>query len=154
MGRSAHFLFVKRLMDVTDLVEKALGALGYELVDCEGVNGGRLLRVFIDKDGGITVDDCARVSNHLTRIFAVEGVDYERLEVSSPGLDRRLKRAKDFRRFQGEKAKVRLRVPINGQRNFVGVLRGADDDTLQIEVDGALLSIDMTSVEKARLVPF
>ena len=140
-------------MDPNDLVEKTVAALGYELIDCEGSNSGRLLRVYIDKDHGITIDDCARVSNQLTRVFAVEGVNYERLEVSSPGLDRRLKRVKDFRRFQGEKAKVRVRVPINGQRNFVGVLRDADDDKLQIEVDGAVVSIDMASVEKARLVP-
>lgn len=140
-------------MEITNLVETTVAALGYELIECERVNHARLLRVFVDKNGGITVDDCARVSNQLTRVFAVEGVDYDRLEVSSPGMDRLLKRVKDFKRYQGEKARVRVRVPINGQRNFVGVLRDADDDKLQIEVDGAVVSIDMASVEKARLVP-
>jgi ribosome maturation factor RimP len=140
-------------MDLNELLEKTLAGLGYEIVSVERSNHGRLLRIFIDKPGGITVDDCARASNQLTRVFAVEGVNYDRLEVSSPGLDRPLKRLQDFKRFAGEKAQVRLRVPLNGRRNFVGILRGADDTTLRIEVDGTLLSIEMASVEKARLVP-
>ncbi|HWQ39392.1 MAG TPA: ribosome maturation factor RimP [Burkholderiales bacterium] len=139
-------------MNLTGLLEKALASLGYELVDSEWANKG-LLRVYIDRQGGVTVDDCARVSNHLTRVFAVEAIAYERLEVSSPGLDRPLTRPQDFRRFEGEKAKVRLRVPLNGQRNFVGVLRGADERTVQIEVDGTVLQLDFAEVEKARLVP-
>jgi ribosome maturation factor RimP len=86
-------------------------------------------------------------------VFAVEGVAYDRLEVSSPGLDRPLTRLQDFKRFEGEKAQVRVRVPLNGRRNFVGILRGADEENLRIEVDGTLLSIEMASVQKARLVP-
>lgn len=140
-------------MDLTGLLEKTLSGLGYELVDNEWAGRG-LLRIFIDKPGGgIDVEDCARVSNHLTRVFPVEGVSYERLEVSSPGLDRPLRRLQDFQRFEGEKAKVRMRIPLNGQRNFVGILRGADERNLRIEVDGNLVSLDMAGVEKARLVP-
>jgi ribosome maturation factor RimP len=112
-----------------------------------------LIRVFIDQAGGINVDDCANVSNHLTRLFAVEGVDYGRLEVSSPGLDRPLKRLEDFRRFQGERAQVKMRVPVQGRKNFVGVLRGATDSEISLEVDGALLSLDLSQVDKAKLVP-
>ena len=87
MGGSAHFLFVEPISGSAGWLEQTLRSLGYELVDLEMSRSG-LVRVFIDKPGGITVEDCAAVSNHLMRVFAVEGFDYERLEVSSPGLDR------------------------------------------------------------------
>jgi len=112
-----------------------------------------LMRVFIDRPGGVNVDDCALVSNHLTRLFAVEGVDYERLEISSPGLDRPLRRPEDFQRFSGERAQVKMRVPIAGRKNFTGVLRGVSRSELKLEVDGALVLLDLAQVDKARLVP-
>ena len=84
-------------MDIQNLLEKTLPGLGYELVDHELTAQGTL-RVFIDKEGGITIDDCAAVSNHLSRLFTVEDVDYKNLEISSPGLDRPLKKAADFAR--------------------------------------------------------
>jgi len=112
-----------------------------------------LIRVFIDRAGGINVDDCARVSNHLTRLFAVEGVDFGRLEVSSPGLDRPLRRLEDFRRFLGERAQIKMRVPVQGRKNFVGVLRGATESEINLEVDGAVLSLDLSQLDKAKLVP-
>src|SRR5438093_4324482 len=93
------------------VMEPAVAGLGYELVDLQASNGGRLLRLFIDKPGGIGLEDCAAVSRQLTRVFEVEGVDYERLEVSSPGLDRPLRKAADFGRFAGAKAEVRMRTP-------------------------------------------
>jgi ribosome maturation factor RimP len=134
------------------LLERTIDGLGFELVDAELPRGG-LIRVFIDSPRGINVDDCAAVSNHLTRLFAVEEVEYSRLEVSSPGLDRPLRQPKDFRRFEGERAQVRMRVPIEGRKNFVGILRGASDAELRLEVDGALVSLELAQVEKARLVP-
>jgi ribosome maturation factor RimP len=141
--------------DLRKLLDTTLAGLGYELVEVEtaGGRGGVLLRVFIDRQSGITVDDCALVSNHLTRLFAVEGVDYGRLEVSSPGLDRPLRRPRDFLRFEGERAQIRMRVPIQGRRNFVGILRGADEREVRLEVDGALLSLELSQLDKARLVP-
>jgi len=135
------------------LLERTLNGLGFELVDLELPGGGGLIRVYIDRVGGINVEDCAAVSNHLTRLFAVEQVDYGRLEVSSQGLDRPLRQPKDFRRFEGERAQVRMRVPVQGRRNFVGILRGASDAELRLEVNGALLSLDLAQVDKARLVP-
>ena len=135
------------------LLETTVNGLGFELVDLELPGRGALIRVFIDRPGGVNVDDCAAVSNHLTRLFAVEGVDYGRLEVSSPGLDRPLRQPNDFRRFEGQRAQVRVRVPVQGRKNFVGILRGVSDAQLQLEVDGALLSLDLAQVEKARLVP-
>lgn len=140
-------------MDLRELLEPTLGAMGYELVDVETAHGGRLLRIFIDKPYGVTVDDCASVSNHLTKLFAVENIDYDRLEISSPGLDRSLKKAADFIRFSGQTVKIRLRVPIQGKRNFVGTLRELRDGILQLEVDGKELSTELSNLEKARLVP-
>ncbi|HTO45476.1 MAG TPA: ribosome maturation factor RimP [Burkholderiales bacterium] len=139
--------------DLSALLETTVSGLGFELVDLEVPGRGALIRVFIDRPGGVKVEDCAAVSNHLTRLFAVEQIDYGRLEVSSPGLDRRLREASDFRRFQGQRAQIRLRVPLQGRRNFVGTLRGVSDAQLQLEVDGALVSLELAQVEKARLVP-
>ncbi len=139
--------------DVSALLEKTINGLGYEIVDLELPRNGGLMRVFIDRPGGVSVDDCVAVSNHLIRLFAVEEVDYGRLEVSSPGLDRRLRQPKDFRQYEGERAQVRMRVPIQGRKNFVGILRGVSELQLNLEVDGAILSLDLAQVEKARLVP-
>ena len=128
--------------------------MGYELVDVQASNGGRLLRLFIDKPGGVTLDDCAAISRHLTRVLAVEGIDYERLEVSSPGLDRPLRKERDFARFAGQKAEVRMRTPdASGRRKFVGVLRGAEAGQVSLELDGSLVALALDDVDKARLVP-
>ena len=140
-------------MDLSGLLEKAVGGLGYELVDIELANHGRLMRIFIDKVGGVNVDDCAAVSNHLARLFAVENVEYDRLEVSSPGLDRRLKRSKDFERFAGERVQVKLRIPIDGRKRLAGVLQNVREDGFQLDVDGELLTISFADIDKARLVP-
>src|ERR1043166_6350053 len=111
---------------VHSVVEPVVAGMGYELVELQAANGGRMLRLFIDKPGGIGVEDCAAVSRQLSRVFEVEGVDYERLEVSSPGLDRPLRKSADFARFAGHKADVKMRTPdASGRRRFVGVLRGA-----------------------------
>ena len=114
---------------------------------------GGLVRVFIDKPGGITVDDCAKVSNHLTRVSAVEGFDYERLEVSSPGLDRPLKRLEDFARFAGRDASVRLKLPREGRRRLEGRVVGVEEGKVLIEVEGKRWSVAMTEIDRARLVP-
>lgn len=135
------------------LLAQTINGLGFELVDVELPRRGGLIRVFIDSASGVNVDNCAAVSNHLARLFAVEEVDYSRLEVSSPGLDRPLRHPKDFRRFEGERAHVRMRVPVQGRKNFIGILRGASEAELTLEVDGSLLSLDLAQVEKARLVP-
>ena len=99
-------------MDIQNILDKTLPGLGYELVDFELTAQGDL-RIFIDKEGGITVEDCATVSNHLSRVFTVEDIDYKRLEISSPGLDRPLKKAADFVRFAGRQAKIKTRLPTD-----------------------------------------
>ena len=128
--------------------------MGYELVDVQASNGGRFLRLFIDKPGGVTVDDCAAISRHLTRVLAVEGIDYERLEVSSPGLDRPLRKATDFARFAGHKADIRMRTAdAAGRRRFVGMLRGADAGQVSLELEGRVVALALEDVDRAKLVP-
>jgi ribosome maturation factor RimP len=139
-------------MDVEKLIETTVGGLGYELVDFERAGRG-LLRVFIDKPGGISVEDCAAVSNQLTRLFLVENIDYDRLEVSSPGLDRPLKKEADFVRFAGQKAQIKLRVPMAGRKNFTGVLGAVKDGVVQLDVEGSMVEIELSNLDKARLVP-
>jgi ribosome maturation factor RimP len=139
-------------MDFGQLIETTVSGLGYELVAWERLGRGSL-RIFVDKQDGIDVDDCARVSQQLSRVFEVEGVSYDRLEVSSPGLDRVLRKETDYVRFAGEKARLKLRLALDGQRNFVGTLRAVNDGKLELEVDGKLLALELSNIEKARLVP-
>lgn len=152
-GRYAHFLFVGVEMDVERLVEQVVTGLGFELVDFETSPKGRLMRVFIDIERGVDVDDCATVSNQLTRVFEVENVDYDRLEVSSPGLDRPLKKVADFERFVGSDVQVRLRMPIGNQRNFAGVLTGFAEGVVHLSTEKGEVALPFDEVEKARLVP-
>ena len=127
--------------------------MGYELVDVQASNGGRLLRLFIDKPGGVTVDDCAAISRHLTRVLAVEGIDYERLEVSSPGLDRPLRKEADFARFAGHKAEIRMRTAdATGRRKFVGLLRGVGAGQVSLELVGQTVQLALDDIDKAKLV--
>lgn len=141
-------------MDLQALLDTTLAGLGYELVDLErSGKKGRLMRVFIDKENGVNIDDCAAVSRHLDRVLSVESVAYDRLEVSSPGMDRALKKERDFVRFSGSKARIRLRVPVDGQRNFVGVLRETRAGKVQFETGDRLLVLDLDNLEKARLIP-
>src|SRR3954463_9271691 len=137
------------------LVEPVVAGMGYELVDLQAANGGRHLRLFIDKPSGIGVEDCAAVSRQLSRVFEVEGVDYERLEVSSPGLDRPLRKQDDFDRFADQKADVRMRRgDASGRRRYIGRLQSAADGQVTMEVDGhAMVRLAIDDVDRARLVP-
>ena len=150
MGFAPIFYFSD--MDLRTLIEPTLAGMGYEMVALERVGRG-LLRLYIDKPGGINLDDCVKVSNQLTRLFMVENVDYDRLEVSSPGLDRPLVKEADFVRFLGERANIRLHAPMDGRKRFTGVLRGLADGVLQLEMDGAMVAIPLAEVDSARLAP-
>ncbi|MGH8737336.1 MAG: ribosome maturation factor RimP [Burkholderiales bacterium] len=139
---------------IASVVEPAVAGLGFELVDTQVSGRGRMVRVFIDKAGGVSVDDCAEVSHHLARVFAVEGIDFDRLEVSSPGLDRPLRKAADFARFAGQKVEVRMRAAdANGRRRYVGTLQGAMGEVVTIVVDGQTVELSLAGMERARLVP-
>jgi ribosome maturation factor RimP len=151
-GLRAHFLFVKPLAERDSWIREALAGLGYELVDVESSRSG-LMRIFIDSPRGINVEDCARVSNHLTRAFAVEGIDYDRLEVSSPGLDRPLKRLEDFQRFAGREASVKLKLPREGRRRYEGTVIGVEDGRIVLDVEGRREILALEDIDRARLVP-
>ena len=143
------------------LLERTVGGLGYGLADFEYINNGRMLRVFIEKThelgqdtANVTLADCASVSQQLQRVLEVEGIDYDRLEVSSPGLDRRLKKAADFARFAGHEVHVRLRHAVNGRRNFTGTVRAVEGDRVEFDYDsGGRLAFDLADLDRARLVP-
>jgi ribosome maturation factor RimP len=135
-----------------ELLEMTLPPMGYELVDWE-MSRGRMLRVFIDKPSGVDVDDCARVSNHLTRLFVVENIEYERLEVSSPGLDRPLKKLADYERFSGEEAQVHLHELTDGVRRLKGILRGTEGDHVLVETETGVRTIPFAVIDRGRLVP-
>ena len=139
------------------IVAPVVTSLGYELVGIEYQAQGRggLLRVYIDHEEGITLDDCSRVSHQLSGVLDVEDVirgQYQ-LEVSSPGLDRPLFTREHFERFTGHPVKLKLAVPVNGRRNFTGVMRGVEDGKLQLEIDGKLLALPLNDIDKANLVP-
>ena len=142
------------MQDLRALLERSVTGLGYEMVDLEVSNRGKLLRLFIDKPEGVNIDDCVLVSNQLGNLLAVEhDIDYDRLEVSSPGLDRVLKKDADFVRFIGTRAQVKLRVPMEGRKNFVGILRGLEQGELSLEREGLVQKIALTNIDKARLAP-
>ena len=153
-GRFAHFLFVA--MNLQTLIEQTVTGLGYELVDLEMSPKGRTLRVFIDiheREGGINVDDCVSVSNQLSRVLMVENIDYDRLEVSSPGMDRPLKKIADFERFAGQQANIKVRMAISNRRNFSGVLNGVRDGKVCLQLETGEIELDPANIDKARLVP-
>ena len=140
--------------DLETLIEKLVTQLGYELVDFEAVDGGQILRIFIDKGDLIDIEDCTKVSNHVNNVLSVEtDYDYERLEVSSPGLDRVIKKLNDFDRFKGEKIKIKTRFAIENRKNFKGILSGTKGESIMIEVDNESLLIDFENIDKARLDP-
>jgi ribosome maturation factor RimP len=136
-----------------ELLEKTVPAMGYELVDWDMSARSRLVRVFIDKPAGVDVEDCARVSNHLTRLFAVEEIDFERLEVSSPGLDRPVKQLADFARFAGQEAQLTLAAPVDGAKRIKGILRGSEGDNVLVETAAGVKSFPFGTITGARLVP-
>lgn len=142
--------------EVVDLVEPVLEELGYELVDVEYLsNLGRwVLRLYIDKAGGVSINDCARVSGEVGDLIDVKDIiphEYL-LEVSSPGLDRPLKKEKDLLSALGKKVKVKMQVPVKGRRNFTGYLRTFQGGILTLEVGGISVTLPWRDVERANLV--
>ena len=139
-------------IDLEALIEKNVSKMGYELVDFEIINKGELLRIFIDKPSSITIDDCVAVTNQLKHIFTVEEeIIFNRLEVSSPGINRVIKKLQDFERFKGEKVKIRTRSAIEERKNFTGTLQGIKKDLILIDFNNTLVEISLDNIEKARL---
>ena len=139
------------------LLEPPVEALGYELVEVEFAREGRggILRIYIDRETGITVDDCASVSHAVSEILDTQDPikGHYTLEVSSPGFDRILRTRAHFDRFVGERVFAELKLPIDGRRRFVGALKSVSDDTIVVEVDGQAHSLPLDRIQKARLRP-
>jgi len=154
---------------VREIAERVGASTGLEIVEVELRGGGkaRMLRIFVDKSGGVTNEDCANLSREVGTILDVEDVipgGSYLLEVSSPGLDRKLSRPADYERFTGSRVKVMTRQPVNGSRHFEGRLESFQQGRLTIEMNAARkkprlgggsqkLEIELANVEKANLVP-
>lgn len=143
--------------ELQKLLEPVIERMGFELTDLELKLGGRsgLLRLFIDKESGVDIDDCEAVSRQVSTILDVEDPlpgNYS-LEVSSPGLDRALTKPAHFQRFMGEAVRVKLRFPLEGRRNYTGALKAADEENIEVEVDGQSHKLAIATIESARLVP-
>ena len=139
------------------MLQPAIERLGYELSDLEVRFGGNngVVRIFIDKPGGIDLDDCKKVSLTVSALLDVDDPlpgQYQ-LEVSSPGLDRKLTKTAHFQRFNGEIVKVQMRLPIQGRKRFRGTLVASDDENIVVEVDGESHTLPMATIDTARLVP-
>ncbi len=139
------------------MLEPTVEGLGYELSDLEVKLGGKhgAVRVFIDQPGGIGLDDCEKVSLAISALLDVEDPlpGHYDLEVSSPGLDRKLTKIEHFQRFEGETVKVQMRFPIEGRRRFRGTLVSSDDENIVVEVDGVPHTLPVATIDTARLVP-
>jgi ribosome maturation factor RimP len=141
---------------IAQLVEPVLDEMGFELVDVEyrSERGRWVLRIYLDKEGGVTLDDCARASVEIGPLIDVRDIIAHGyvLEVSSPGLNRPLKRGKDFLRAVGKKVKVRTVAPVKGRRNFTGLLRRFENGALYLETDKTVVTLSLRDVEKANLM--
>ena len=143
---------------VTRLAEPLCNTEGLELVHVEYQRepGGLTLRLFIDKPGGITLDDCVTVSRQLEDILDVHLQDAPpyRLEVSSPGIDRPVGKLEDFIRFEGQQAKIRVATAVNGRKNFTGMLAGVTGEIIQLQVDKETIRLDYNDITRARLINY
>ena len=144
------------LARVWQLAEPLCLGEGMELVHVEYQRepGGRVLRIYLDKPGGVTLDDCVNISRQLGDILDV-GLDMElayRMEVSSPGVNRPLGKLSDFERFRGRRVKLKTRQPIRGRKNFTGTLEGIEDSSVRLMVDNQTMDIAFTDIVKAHLI--
>lgn len=139
-------------MKINEILEQTIPGLGYELVDVE-ITPAKSVRIFIDKSGGVTIDDCEAVSHHLSKLFLVEEIDYNRLEVSSPGVERPLKKLADYERFIGKKVNIKLHELYEGQKKIQGVILGVDGNQVKLNLNGKNeIEIEFDNINKARLV--
>ena len=161
-GPWALFLFQRKMVkkpdSFTDLVKVSVESMGYELVGIEyhpSGKDGSVLRIYIDQEEGITLDDCAAVSHQVSGMLDVEDPikGSFKLEVSSPGLDRPLYSKDDFERFAGRRVKLSLYRKLDGRRHFHGVIAGTRGDAILLDVNGETYELPLDQVEKARLVP-
>lgn len=145
-----------RTDNLTAIIEPGLAALNYDLLGCEFVDQGKdsILRVFIDKEDGVTIDDCGRASRHISVVLDVEDPirGHYNLEVSTPGIERPLFKLDHYRQFVGHKIKIKLTMPLADKRNFIGELKSVADDDLTLQVEGETFVIPFDQVQKGKLV--
>lgn len=138
------------------LVEAPIESLGYELVGVEYIKNGAdtVLRLYIDAEQGIGIEDCERVSHQVSGILEVEDPisSAYALEVSSPGFDRPLFKERDFVRFAGQEVKITMKLLIQGRKNFRGILQGFNDGNILIDVDGEIYDLPLTKLSKAKII--
>ncbi len=142
---------------LTTMLNPPVEALGFELVGVEFVRAGKhsIMRVYIDHENGINVDDCAEVSHQVSAVLDVEdpiSTEYN-LEVSSPGMDRPLFKEQHYAAIIGEVVNIRLSMPMNNRRNFKGTLVAVEDGVVSVEVDGQTFDLAFANIEKGNLVP-
>jgi len=144
------------IAQVEDFIVPLLADMGVELVDIEFRREGHgwVLRIYIDRSGGVTLEDCAKVSREVSSYLEVEDpIEHAyHLEVSSPGLERPLKKERDFIRFSGRMARVKLREKRNDQRVFIGKLQGMENEEVLLEVDGRIERFLPADIARARLI--
>ena len=147
----------KRIESLKEMLEPAVNAVGMELWGIEYLSQGKhsILRVYIDSEDGVTIDNCEAASHQVSGVLDVEDpiIGEYNLEVSSPGMDRPLFNFDQFAMYQGELIKVRLQMAVNGMRNFTGKLLEAKDDVLTFQVDNQQLTVSINQIDKANLVP-
>lgn len=144
------------LDQIRSSLEPIVSDLGCELVDVKLVteHGRAILRVFIDKEGGLQVGDCQKVSREIDTLLDVESGIRDRydLEVSSPGLDRPLVKEADFSKFAGKKISLKTKTPIDGRQNYKGLLHGIEERRIRMTIDGKEYQIPFEQVERAKVV--
>ncbi|WP_297056986.1 ribosome maturation factor RimP [Thermosulfurimonas sp.] len=160
MGRSAHFFVMEReklIQEVWDLAEPVVLARGMELVEVEWQRERRgwVLRLYIDKPGGVTLGDCVRISEVVGDLLDARDLIHHsyHLEVSSPGLERPLRKKEDFERFAGDRVRIELREPLSGRKSFTGTLKGLSGESVVLEVAEGEVLIPYQAIKKARLKP-
>ena len=140
-----------------ELLEPVVTGMGFELVEIEFNSHpkNKVLRLYIDKENGILIEDCSQVSRQVSALIDVEDPisGFFNLEVSSPGLDRPLRKIEDYERFKGEMVKIKTSMPQDGQRNFKGRIKAVEEDSVVILFEGKEVSLPVSAIEKARLIP-
>lgn len=149
---------MKRHLALEAVVVPVITGMGYEFVGLEYLSQGKhsVVRIYLDRPGGISVDDCANVSRQLSSVLDVESTDFARgsynLEISSPGVDRKIFAVEQFPQFVGQTVNMTLHAPVDGKRRIKGVLSAVDDQKLLIDVNGKVVSIECANVAQANLI--
>lgn len=143
--------------NIDELVKSVIESMGYEYIGAIQTMQGRfsVLRIYIDKTGGVTADDCGKVSHQVSAILEVEEPisGHYHLEISSPGFDRPLFGLEDFKKFTGKRVQIQLSKPLDNRRNFTGSIGSVEQETVTLQCDGEIFLLPIEQISKANLVP-